>query len=183
MENLRMKNTVMAELEVRKESNPRMKVGGRFEYECYDTKGNLKWKDESHNTITGEGIGYLLDEVFGTASKVNTWYVGLYTALSGTPGDLTGADIGGGNLTEFTDYTGNRKAFAGVRSGQSWSNAASKAEFVISSGNTILGAFLASDEIGTATYLLCIDTFSGGSRAVSPSDTLKVAYVFNMANV
>ena len=155
-------------------------VGGKFRFECFDKDGNLKWVSESKNTVTNEGLLYLLDQVFGAAAKVAQWYVGLYTATVGAHADLTGADIGGANLTEFTGYSGTRKTFDGARIGYTWANSGSQAQFPITSNATIKGAFLASDDAGTADYLLCIDGFDAGDRAVAPSDTLKVSYVFSV---
>jgi len=163
--------------------NNKLCVGGKFVYECYDKDGKLKWREESHNVVTDQGIIYLLTEVFGTQAKVNNWFIGLYTALVGLPKNLTGADIGGANLTEFTSYSGNRKLYSGIRSGGTWTNASTPAEFSITTNATIKGAFLASDDVGTADWLLCIDAFSSGDRAVAPSDVLKVTYNFSMQSI
>lgn len=159
-----------------------LKVGGWFEYE-HIRKGKIidVWK--SDNSVTNEGRNYLLDMAFGTLAKVGTWYIGLYSATVGAFADLTGADIGGTNLTQFIGYSGSRIAWAGVRSGASWSSAGSPAGFAINANGIIKGAFLASDASGTAPYLLCVDAYSQGDRTVQPADTLNVSYVFGMANV
>lgn len=183
MDKVKVICNVGGSIESARELKQHLKAGGRFHYECYDKDGALKWEVDSKNTITTEGFNYILDNLFGVAVKISTWYLGLYTATIGSFSDLTGADIGGAKITEFTGFTGTRKSYAGIRSGLSWTNAATKAEFGISSTATIKGAFLASDDAGTAAYLLAIDSFAEGDRVVSPSDTLKVSYIFNVANV
>ena len=166
-------------LEINKGMLEGIKAGGRFKFECIGPDGKLKWESESKNTVTDEGIEYLLNHIFGSATKVSQWYIGLYTATVGSFRDLTGADIGGSNLAEFTGYSGTRKLFSGVLSGAAWSNTATPGEFPITSNATIKGAFLCSDGAGTAPYLLCIDAFDAGDRTVAPADTLRVTYIFS----
>lgn len=158
-----------------------LKIGGKFFYELI-RRGRVIDIWESKNIVTNEGRNYLLGQTFGVVSKVSAWYVGLYTATAGNLADLTGADIGGSNLTEFTGYVGNRPEYLGALSYYTWSNAVTKAQFSISVNATIKGSFLANDDIGACTRLLSIDAFASGDRAVSPSDTLNVTYVFGMSN-
>lgn len=166
-------------LEINKGMLEGIKAGGRFRFECIGPDGEVKWVNESKNTVTDEGIEYLLNNIFGTVTKVAQWYVGLYTATVGAFRDLTGADIGGSNLSEFTGYSGTRKLFSGLLLGATWSNAATPAEFPITANATIKGAFLCSDVLGSAPYLLCVDAFDVGDRVVAPADTLRVTYVFS----
>lgn len=164
-------------------ANSKAKLGGFFTYECFDKNGKLKWGGVSHNAITYQGLRYLLDIMFGGVTPESAWYIGIYTAYVGSVLDLTGMDIGGPNLTEFTAYTGTRKLYTGVRSGQTWDNALNKAQFPITNNGTIKGAFLCSDDAGTANYLFALDAFASGDRAVAPGDTLNVGYAITFANV
>lgn len=183
MTKFKAQSKASADLIISKETIQRLGVGGHFLYECFDKEGKLKWAEKSKNTVTNQGMQYILDALFGVVSLVTDWYVGIYTATVGSFIDLTGADIGGSNLTEFTSYTGSRKQYIGARTGVIWTNTAAKAEFSIANNATIKGSFLASDDAGTATYLLAIDAFSTGDRAVAPGDTLRVTYEFGTTNV
>jgi hypothetical protein len=137
--------------------------------------------EHSKNLLTYEGLRHILDVIMGISSVVNPWYVGIYTSYSGSILDLKGTDIGG-NLVEFTNYTGSRPTYADVRTGQTISNVLSKAEFPILGAATIAGAFLTSDNSGPAGTLLSVDSFTSGSRTVGIGDTLRVTYELTSAN-
>ena len=83
MDGLKIGSKAVSSLEINKSISNKLKVGGKFRFECFDKDGNLKWVSESKNTVTNEGLLYLLDQVFGAAAKVAQWYVGLYTATVG----------------------------------------------------------------------------------------------------
>lgn len=160
---------------------PGLKLAGKYFYECFDRNGKLKWKEETKNSITKEGLNHFIDVVLEAATPVAQWYVGIYTAYTGNVLDLTGGDVGG-NLTHFTNYTGNRKAYNGVRTGQTITNVLSKASFAILASGTIAGSFLANSASGTVVTLLSVDGFTTGAKAVSNGDTLNVTYELTASN-
>ena len=159
----------------------RIKIAGTYFYECFDKDGNLKWAFKSHNSITKEGLNHVIDTIFLANPPVTQWYVGIYTAYTGNVLDLTGGDVGG-NLTHFTNYTGNRKLYQGIRTNQIISNVLSKAQFAILASGTIAGAFLANTASGTVNTLMSVDSFTSGPKAVTNGDTLNVTYELTASN-
>jgi hypothetical protein len=86
--------------------------------------------------------------------------------------------------TEFTNYTGNRKAVTfgtpTLADPSVISNSASPSVFAInSSGGTVAGAFLTSVATGTSGILFSEGDFTGGDKIVASGDTLNVTYTFN----
>jgi hypothetical protein len=138
-----------------------MRVGGFFEFTCYDADGNVKWVDRVHNLVANVGLQHILDVLFAGTTQVTTWYVGL-TAESPVPaaGDMLASHSG---WTEFSDYADNRKEYVDVRSDQSVTNSASKASFSINASGTVGGGFLASASTGTSGTLLSCAALSGGN--------------------
>lgn len=157
-----------------------VRVGGVFFMECYDKHGNLKWRDPAKNLVTNAGLQHILDSEFGGDTQVTTWYVGL-TAGSPTPaaGDTLASHAG---WTEFSNYSGDRKEWVEVRSGQTMSNSASKAQFSITGGTTVGGAFLCSAVNGTSGTLMCVAASTEGNRTVANGDTLNIQYDFSAAD-
>lgn len=159
----------------------RARVGGRFKFEAFDKNGKHLWTEEAHNLVVDVGLQEIIDVVLLAGTQHAAWYVGL---TSGTPTIVAGDTLAShGGWTEITDYTGNRKAYSGVRSGQTSSNAASTADFVVNADNvTIGGGFLASVDTGTSGVLLCAVAFTGGNKILNTGDTLKVTYTFTAAD-
>jgi hypothetical protein len=158
-------------------------VGGRFVVRCIGPDGKEKWRDTTKNLVVNEGLQKILDDVFtgGTDARVLTWYLGL---TGGTPSPAAGDTLAShAGWTEFTAYTGDRKEWVEVRSGQTLSNSASKALFVINAnGSTIGGCFLCGAATGTAAKLMSCAAFSGGNKSADADDTLEVTYEFSAAN-
>jgi hypothetical protein len=50
---------------------------GKFQIDCYDQDGNLKWSDSFSNNIYNEGVYLLFDVVFRNGTPPSAWYVGL----------------------------------------------------------------------------------------------------------
>lgn len=160
----------------------------RYEFECYDADGRLKWRDEFCNLVTTEGKNDLLDKYFKGSSYTAAWYVGLissvsYSALAAgdTAAQINGTNAwkeantgGGANTPTFSQ--GTRPALTlGSVSGGSVDNSASKAAFSITGTGTIKGAFVASVSTlgGTTGKLYSEGTFSA-DRSVVNGDTLNV---------
>jgi hypothetical protein len=161
---------------------------GRYEVECFDADGKLKWRDVIENVVTTVGKNLALDTFLaGAAYTVTGPFMGLvsstsYSAVSA--GDTMASHAGwleaGG--TNAPTYSGNRKTAA-------WSAAASGSKalsaalsFAITSTGTVKGAFVCfgsgalNTKDNTAGVLWSAGTFSTGDKAVVNGDTLNVNY-------
>lgn len=180
-----MGETVQAGVGKSAQERERGSFGGVFKVECFDTDGNLKWVDEFHNLVVNEGLQDLNNKYFKGVTYSAAWYLGLVTGPgSGTTynaGDTLATHAG---WTEFTNYSGNRKAVTfgtpTLADPSVISNSASPSQFVISgAGGTVAGAFLASVATGTSGILFSEGDFTGGDKIVASGDTVNVTYTFN----
>lgn len=160
------------------------KITHRYEVECYDAYGNLKWRDGFDNLVTTEGKNWYLDATLKTGSASPAWYVGLVAGPSETnyaAGDTMGSHSG---WSEDTNYSnGTRPAFTpGSVSAGSVDNSASKAVFNINGTATISGAFLTDNNTkgGTSGKLLGVGAFAA-DRSVLSGDTLNVTITCTMS--
>ena len=146
-------------------------VHGLYQVKCFDKDGNLKWEDSFPNLVTTAGKNYLLDTGLDGGTAVTTWYLGLKNTGSAVAGDTLASH---GSWTEFSSYTGNRKAvaFAAASGG---SSAGTEVTFAITGSGTVYGCFLASADTGTSGTLYSAGDF-GASKAVDYTDTLAVTY-------
>jgi hypothetical protein len=172
------------------EVDNRTKFGGVFKVTCYGADGQLKWEDEFHNLVVNEGLQDLNNKYFKGSTYTAAWYLGLVTG-PGANTTYTATDTlashgatGSGGWTEFTNYSGNRKAVTfgtpTLADPSVISNSASPSVFAItSSGGTVAGAFLASVDTGTSGILFSEGDFTGGDKIVASGDTLNVTYTFN----
>jgi hypothetical protein len=164
-------------------------VGGAgvFTIQCFGQDGKLKWEEKNHNLVVNEGLQDMNDKYFAGVAYSAAWYLGLITGPgSGTTiaaGDTLASHSG---WTEYTDYTGNRKAVtfgsATLADPSVIDNSGAPNAFVITApGGTVAGAFLASVATGTSGILFSASDFqSPGDRAVVAGDTLNVTYTFSL---
>jgi hypothetical protein len=167
--------------------NSKAKAGGVYTIQCIGPDGQLKWEQNTPNLVVNQGLQDMNTTYFNSGTQVTTWYVGLITGPgSGTTiaaGDTLASHAG---WTEFTNYSGNRKAavFATATTADPSviTNTASPAQFSISgAGGTVAGAFLASVATGTSGVLFSAADFqSPGDRVVVSGDTLNVTYTFSL---
>jgi hypothetical protein len=163
------------------------KAGGVFHVQCFDSAGNLKWEDQMHNLVVNVGLQDMNTKYFKGSSYTAAFYLGLVTGPgSGTTyaaGDTLASHAG---WTEFTNYSGSRKAVtfgtATTADPSVIDNSASPAQFVISgAGGTVAGAFLCTVSSGTSGTLFSEADFqSPGDRVVVSGDTLNVTYTFSL---
>ena len=163
------------------------KAGGVFHVQCFDSAGNLKWEDQMHNLVVNVGLQDMNTKYFKGSSYTAGFYLGLVTGPgSGTTyaaGDTLASHAG---WTEFTNYSGSRKAVtfgtATTADPSVIDNSASPAQFVISgAGGTVAGAFLCTVSSGTSGTLFSEADFqSPGDRVVVSGDTLNVTYTFSL---
>lgn len=168
-------------------TNTSIKGGGVFRAECYDKDGNLKWRAESHNLVVNEGLQDMNTQYFKGATYSAAFYLGLITGPgSGTSYSATDTLAIHAGWTEFTNYSGSRKAvvFGSATSADPSviSNSASPAQFAITgAGGVVAGAFLTTVASGTSGILFSESDFqSPGDRTVVSGDTLNVTYTFNL---
>ena len=154
-----------------------VKFRGKFELECFDEFGKLKWSDLSQNVVVDVGQDYILNAVFDYHTQVS-WYVGIMaTATTLVTGDTMASHAG---WDEEAGYTGDRKAYTVVTTtGQQVTNTASKASFVFTTNATVNGAFICASNAGTGAtnWLMCEATFS--AKVVATNDTLEVTYTIS----
>ena len=161
---------------------------GRYEIECRDRNGKLKWRDTIENVVCTVGKNLALDTFLaGAAYTVTGPFMGLISSTSYTAvaaGDTMAShsgwlEAGGANAPT---YTGNRQTAA-------WSaaSAGSKAlsaalSFAITSTGTVKGAFVVygtgavATKDNTSGTLWSAGTFSTGDKAVVNGDTLNVSF-------
>jgi hypothetical protein len=160
---------------------------GVFTIQCFDKDGKLKWEEKNPNLVVNEGLQDMNDKYFAGVTYSAAWYLGLITGPgSGTTIDATDTLASHAGWTEFTDYTGNRKAVtfgsATLADPSVIDNSAAPNAFVITApGGTVAGAFLTSVATGTSGILFSASDFqSPGDRAVVAGDTLNVTYTFSL---
>ena len=161
-------------------------AGGVYKIQCIGSDGQLKWEQNTPNLVVNQGLQDMNTTYFNSGTQVTTWYVGLITG-PGSGTTITAADtLASKAWTEFTNYTGNRKAavFATATTADPSviTNTASPAQFAITgAGGTVAGAFLASVATGTSGVLFSASDFqSPGDRVVVSGDTLNVQYTFSL---
>ena len=155
---------------------------GRFNLEIHRKNGEIETYDIS-NLVTTQGKNAILDIMFGAATQITAWYMGLVTTTSFTAfaATDTAAQIGGTNgWTESTVYSGGPTR-------KSWSPAAASAgsisnttvvTFSITSSDTLKGAFIISSNSGTGGKLWAEVAFPS-AIAVSNGDDVKVTYTLS----
>lgn len=162
-----------------RESGYGIAMSSLYVFECFDADGNLKWREECHNLVVDAGLNDLLDKYFKGSAYTAAFYVGLKGEGTIAAADTLASHAG---WTEFTDYSGNRKALQlGSVSSKSVSNSANKASFSISNSGTVAGGFVATAESGTTGVLYGAADF-GSARSVESGDTLNVTVTLTAAD-
>jgi hypothetical protein len=162
---------------------------GRFEIECRDKDGNLKWSDASQNLVVNVGLQYMAGTALTSTAQITTWYVGLYgAAASNTPaaGDTMSSHAGWTEVTDYSESTRVAATFAAATNANPSvvTNSASKASFTINNTTTVGGAFLTSGSAKsgtTGTLFSAADFSSPGDRSVVSGDILLVTYTFSLS--
>ncbi len=136
------------------------------------------WVGHGFNGITVVGKNHLLDVVFGNSSpvtQVNPWYIGLIDN-SPTPtlseNDTLASHAG---WTEFTSYSGNRKAWDDANAASKIKGTTSVSTFTMTAGGTINGILVCAVASGTSGVLWATGSFDTTATVVT-SDDLKITY-------
>jgi len=163
-----------------------VRFGGVFHVQCFDKDGNLKWETTEHNLVVNEGLQDLNTKYFKGSSYSAAWYLGLITGPAASTTYAAGDNLTThAGWTEFTNYSGNRKAVtfgtATTADPSVISNSASPSQFTITgAGGTVAGAFLCTVASGTSGILFSESDFqSPGDRAVVAGDIINVTYTFS----
>jgi hypothetical protein len=179
-------DNVSAGLVARTGFSEQSRAGGVFHVECLDKDGNLKWKTSEHNLVVNEGLQNMNTNYFKGSTYTAAFYLGLITG-PGSGTTFAAADtLASKAWTEFTDYSGSRKAVtfgtATTADPSVISNSASPSQFTISgAGGVVAGAFLCTVSSGTSGVLFSESDFqSPGDRTVVSGDTLNVTYTFSL---
>jgi hypothetical protein len=162
------------------------KGGGVYRVECIGADGNRKWEGTMSNLVVDEGLQDMNTQYFKGSTYNAAFYLGLVTGpASGTtfaPEDSLASHAG---WTEFTDYSGDRKAVTfGSATDASPSlidSTGAPSSFAITGTAVVAGAFLCTVASGTSGVLFSEADFdSPGDRSVVSGDTLNVSYSFSL---
>jgi hypothetical protein len=169
-------------------------VIGRFNCECRDADGNLKWEDSFDNLITTEGKKYLLDGI----AAANGWtavHMGLisgsgsgYSFATPIIADTAASHAGwqevaaSGTVNTPNIATRSVPSFGAAALGTTETNKVTTATSfaIITNGGTVKGAIIIINGTSacqnTTGKLFSAGVFSGGDKVVAVSDTLNVTY-------
>lgn len=130
------------------------------------------------NDVTIVGKNHLLDVTFGNSSpvtQVTPWYIGL---VNNSPSPVFAeADTLASHAgwSEFTSYTGNRKAWDDADAASKIKGSTTVSTFTMSAPGVINGIFIAAVDTGTSGVLWATGSFDELVTVIA-SDDLKVTY-------
>lgn len=189
MNNFKVNVEVKGNLEMLKGVAENTLMQTKWDFQCYDKYGNLKWEElQRPNIITTQGLNSLLNVYLDEGTQITAWYIAPVET------DTTAATTQTYAVPVFTEWDGYteaaRQAFVpAAASGGVMSNTASKAVFTASEGKTLYGAALVgggsaastmNDTAGGGT-LFCYSKFTAG-RTVENLDVFKVTVSVTIAN-
>ena len=166
----------------------KVKAGGVFTVQCFDSEGNLKWSEENHNLVVNVGLKDMNDKYFTGSAYTAAWYIGLYgAAASNDPaaGDTMASHAGWTEVTAYSQATRPAATFAAATTADPSviTNSASVAVFSINGTTTVGGAFLTSNNTkgGTTGILFSASDFAApGDRSVVSGDVINCTYTFSL---
>lgn len=178
------------EIESQTSAISKLLVGSRWDVECFDKLGRLKWAERNlKNIVTNEGLDAILNIMFNAATQITTWYVAVFESNTTPAAAHTYAVPVYTECTAYDEAT--RQAYVeAAASSQSITNSANKATLTFNATKTIYGAALVGggsapttkgDTAGGGT-LFCSVLFAA-SRAVVATDVLKVTITITSSDV
>jgi hypothetical protein len=179
-------DTVSAGLVARNGADSSARAGGVFHVQCFDKDGNLKWETSEHNLVVNQGLQDMNTQYFKGATYTAGFFLGLITGPGSSTTFAAGDTLASKAWTEFTNYSGARKAVtfgtATTADPSVISNSAAPSTFTISgAGGVVAGAFLCTVSSGTSGVLFSESDFTApGDRTVASGDTLNVTYTFSL---
>ena len=171
-----------------KDSDNSISVTNYYHVECIDSEGNLKWEETIKNLVTTEGLNYILDAGFDSATQITSWYVGLKNTGAPAAGDAASALPSVGAWTEYEDYdAATRPALVlGAAVAGSIDNVGNVASYTIASpAADVYGVFLVDGSnkgfASPSTTLYGVGDF-GAAKVVDANDTLNVTVTLKAAS-
>lgn len=170
-------------------------IHGRFEVECFDKDGKLKWRDTIENVVTTVGKNLALDTFLaGSGYTVVGPFMGLISSVGYGAGPVVGDTMGShsgwveaGYSTNYPLYTTPRKTCAWAAAGSGSKALSAALSFaIITTGGTVKGCFLVygagavSTIADTNGVLYSAGVFTGGDKVVGVGDTLNVSYTASL---
>jgi hypothetical protein len=167
----------------------RARVGGRYELECFDPSGNLKWRDHVDNLITDVGKNALLDTYLAGAAYTTVGpFMGLISSASysaivaaNTMASHAGwLEAGSTNGPGFSARLSLNGLFNAAASGAKALSA--PVTFNITATGTAKGVFLVAGTGAVATLMSTAGTlfsaglFAGGDKIVGLGDTINAGF-------
>lgn len=153
--------------------------GPNYGHVTHIRDGRIIGKYRATNDIVVVGKNHALDVVFGNSTpvaQVDPWYIGL---INNTPtpslseNDTLASHAG---WTEFTSYTGTRKAWDDANAAAKAKGTTTTSDFTISADADIYGLFVCSVTSGTSGVLWATMPFDNGIASVKNLDVFKVTY-------
>ena len=153
---------------------------GRYTAECYDTDGNLLWRDEIKNLVTAAGKNFALNTLFEGSGYSAAWFLGLISSTGYTTGPAVGDTMGShAGWTEDVSYSQSTRLAPTWSAAASGSKATQTVSFSINASATIKGLFLTthSAKSGVLGTLYSAGLFSDGDKAMSNGELLNVTWI------
>jgi hypothetical protein len=182
-------DTMGASVESQRDMILKAIAGSRWNFECYDKDGNLKWAElDRPNIITTEGFNAWLNIMFNGATQITTWYIiPVETDTTAAAGMTYAVPV----FTEWDGYSElTRQEFVEAESTtKSITNSANKATYTSTEDKTLYGGALVgggtdadtiNDTEGGGT-LFCYSKFSSG-KPVENTDTFKIYCTITVDN-
>lgn len=153
---------------------------GRYEVECRDANGVLRWRDHIDNVVTTVGKNDLLDKYLSGSAYTAAWYLGLISATGYTGAPAAGDTMAShSNWAEDQNYSQGARPTAAFAAASAGSKALSSAlTYSMNATTTIKGCFVTSVSTkgGTTGILFSAGLFTGGDKPTQNGDTLSVSY-------
>ena len=155
---------------------------GHWKFVARRKDGSIKWIEEVDNVVCDGGIDDNLDVYFhsGTQTGEASWFIGLTTGSPSVAGTDT---LASNSWTEWTDYTGNRKAWThSAPSSKTVTNSTAVTFTANSNSQTVGGGFLCTVSSGTAGILFNVSAFTQGNRSLDASESVDVTVTITGAS-
>jgi hypothetical protein len=188
IEAVRVKDQLIDVVKVNKSEDIIVGVKGYVVAECFDANGNLRWRDEGYNAITGQNLTLTRDVMWISGSTVKDFYIGLFVSdyTPANPCTLTGDSASPSwataTFTEASWAAYARQAYVEATNGSyGVSNSASKASFTLPGTGgpwNVYGAFMHNELSANTTgdILYFVKRFTTSPRALQNSDVLEITY-------
>lgn len=124
------------------------RLGFTYRIEVEHADGRIERDAPVHNLLPAEGIAHMLGVTFKGAAQVPTWYIALFEG-DYEPSPTTTAATFPAEATECTAYTALQRVefVEGAIAAGEIDNAASRAEFTMTSARTVYGGALLSSPV------------------------------------